>query len=158
MPPGATGRRLCHMSSEPSTESSTESSTEPPAGASAGGPGTPSAYAAPGVAAPHLVVLTTTDSAEQAERLARSAVAARLAACAQIDGPITSVYRWQGEVATDREWRVLYKTTAERYPALEAHISRTHTYDTPEIIAVGITHGSEAYLSWLEAETAPGQD
>jgi periplasmic divalent cation tolerance protein len=106
-------------------------------------------------AAGYLTVLTTTDTAEAAERLARSAVTARVAACAQIDGPVTSVYRWQGEVRTDQEWRVLYKTPAGRYDALEAHIRSVHTYDTPEIIAGDITHGSAAYLTWLDEETRP---
>ncbi len=103
----------------------------------------------------HLTVLTTTDSRSAAEALARSAVEARLAACAQIEGPVTSVYRWDGETQTDEEWRVLYKTTAARYDALETHIRAAHTYDTPEIIATAITGGSAAYLRWLEEETTP---
>ncbi|MYV52532.1 divalent-cation tolerance protein CutA [Streptomyces sp. SID3212] len=101
----------------------------------------------------YLTVLTTTDSAEKAQALAAGAVEARVAACAQIDGPITSVYRWEGAVRTDQEWRVLYKTTTDRYPALEAHIQNVHDYATPEIIATPITRGSDAYLSWVRAET-----
>jgi len=62
-----------------------------------------------------LAVLTTTDAAEKAEALARGAVAARVAACAQISGPVTSVYRWRGAVETAAEWRVQFKTTAARY-------------------------------------------
>ncbi|MDT0306287.1 divalent-cation tolerance protein CutA [Streptomyces sp. DSM 44917] len=103
--------------------------------------------------AEHITVLTTTDSREAAEALARSAVEARVAACAQIEGPVTSVYWWEGEVQTDQEWRVLYKTPAARYDALEAHIRSVHTYDTPEIIAADIARGSAAYLSWLDRET-----
>ncbi|MEU5543493.1 divalent-cation tolerance protein CutA [Streptomyces sioyaensis] len=104
--------------------------------------------------ADYLTVLTTTDDAEKAKNLASSAVEAKVAACAQIDGPITSVYRWEGAVQTDQEWRVLYKTTAERYPELEAHINSVHDYDTPEIIAMPVTHGSAAYLSWVTEETS----
>ncbi|MGW3085815.1 divalent-cation tolerance protein CutA [Streptomyces sp. NPDC001108] len=107
--------------------------------------------------AEYLTVLTTTDTAENARALAASAVEARVAACAQIDGPITSVYRWEGEVRADQEWRVLYKTTADRYPELEAHLSQAHDYDTPEIIATPITRGSDAYLSWVREETATGR-
>ncbi|MEK2473806.1 divalent-cation tolerance protein CutA [Streptomyces noursei] len=101
-----------------------------------------------------LAVLTTTDSEERAQNLAATAVEARLAACAQIEGPIKSVYQWQGNIETDAEWRVLYKTTAARYADLEKHIKAVHTYDTPEIIATPITGGSNEYLSWLRAETA----
>ncbi|RKN05729.1 divalent-cation tolerance protein CutA [Streptomyces radicis] len=103
--------------------------------------------------ADHITVLTTTDSREAAQALARSAVEARVAACAQIDGPITSVYRWEGAVRTEEEWRVLYKTPASKYPALEAHIKSVHTYDTPEIIAAEIALGSGEYLAWLDSET-----
>ncbi|TDC67775.1 divalent-cation tolerance protein CutA [Streptomyces hainanensis] len=104
--------------------------------------------------ADHITVLTTTDSREAAEELARSAVEARLAACAQVDGPITSVYRWEGAVRTDQEWRVLYKLPAAGYAELEAHIRAVHSYDTPEIIAADIVHGSAAYLAWIDQETA----
>jgi periplasmic divalent cation tolerance protein len=108
-----------------------------------------------GIVADHLTVLTTTDTRERAEELARSAVEARVAACAQIDGPITSVFWWEGKVTTDEEWRVLYKTPAGRYADLEAHIKSVHTYDTPEIISSEIPQGSAEYLAWLDEETAP---
>jgi periplasmic divalent cation tolerance protein len=106
--------------------------------------------------AEYLTVLTTTDAPEKADALARTAVEAKVAACAQIEGPVTSVYRWEGAVQTEQEWRVLYKTTAAQYPALEAHIKAAHDYETPEIIATPITHGSDAYLSWVSAETNQG--
>ncbi|MCX4991090.1 MULTISPECIES: divalent-cation tolerance protein CutA [unclassified Streptomyces] len=102
-----------------------------------------------------LAVLTTTDAAEKAEALARGAVAARVAACAQISGPVTSVYRWEGAVTTASEWQIQFKTTAARYPALEAYLLNAHDYDTPEIIATRIVAGSPDYLRWLEEETAP---
>ncbi|MGK5533705.1 divalent-cation tolerance protein CutA [Streptomyces sp. URMC 129] len=104
--------------------------------------------------AEHLMVFTTTDSREDAEQLATSAVGARLAACAQIDGPLMSVYWWEGSVQTDQEWRVAFKTPAAKYDALEAHIRNVHAYETPEIIATDITRGSAAYLQWLEQETS----
>ncbi|WP_328555684.1 MULTISPECIES: divalent-cation tolerance protein CutA [unclassified Streptomyces] len=102
-----------------------------------------------------LTVLTTTDAAEKAGELARGAVAARVAACAQISGPVTSVYRWEGAVRTDSEWQIQFKTTVARYPALEAYLLDAHGYDTPEIIATPVVAGSPDYLRWLEEETAP---
>jgi periplasmic divalent cation tolerance protein len=102
-----------------------------------------------------LTVLTTTGSPERAEALARGAVRERVAACAQIAGPVTSVYRWKGEVETAAEWQVLFKTTAARYDALEAHLRAAHDYETPEIIATPVVHGEARYLRWIEEETAP---
>lgn len=101
-----------------------------------------------------LTVLTTTDAADKAERLARAAVEARLAACAQINGPVTSVYRWQGEIETAQEWQILFKTTEGRYPELESRLIAEHDYDTPEIIATPVVRGSADYLTWMEQETA----
>jgi periplasmic divalent cation tolerance protein len=101
-----------------------------------------------------LTVLTTTDSPEKAEALARGAVEARVAACAQIAGPVTSVYRWKGGVETAAEWQVLLKTTEARYDALEAHLRAAHDYETPEIIATPVVRGDAAYLRWIEEETA----
>ncbi|WP_018545399.1 divalent-cation tolerance protein CutA [Streptomyces sp. LaPpAH-108] len=104
----------------------------------------------------HLTVLTTTDTPAKAQTLATGAVESRLAACAQIDGPVTSVYRWEGEIHSDQEWRIHFKTTADRYEALESYLLAAHDYDTPEIIALPVVRGSGAYLAWVSGETAEG--
>ncbi|MEU7068576.1 divalent-cation tolerance protein CutA [Streptomyces narbonensis] len=101
-----------------------------------------------------LTVLTTTDSPEKAETLARGAVEARLAACAQVSGPVTSVYHWQRAIETAEEWQVVFKTTEARYEDLEAHILAAHDYETPEIIATPVVRASSAYLGWLGREVA----
>jgi periplasmic divalent cation tolerance protein len=103
----------------------------------------------------HAQAVTTTDSQEAAEALARSAVEARVAACAQVSGPITSTYWWDGAVESAEEWCVVFKTTAERYPALEEHIRAHHSYDVPEVVLLPILAGNPAYLSWVSEETAP---
>jgi periplasmic divalent cation tolerance protein len=105
--------------------------------------------------AEHITVLTTTDSAERANELARAVVQARAAACAQIDGPVRSVYWWDGALQEEREWRILFKLPASKYDEVEALIKSVHTYDTPEIISATIERGSAEYLAWVDAETAP---
>jgi periplasmic divalent cation tolerance protein len=102
----------------------------------------------------HLQVLTTIDSEEAAERIAAVLVERRLAACVQVLGPIASTYRWQGEVERAREWMCVAKTTAERYPEVEAAIRELHSYDEPEIVATPIVAGSPGYLAWLDNNTA----
>ncbi|MCX4732214.1 divalent-cation tolerance protein CutA [Streptomyces sp. NPDC051658] len=102
-----------------------------------------------------LTVLTTTDSEEKAHSLAQGAVEARLAACVQISAPVTSVYHWRNAIETTEEWQLLFKTTAERYDELEAHLQEAHDYETPEIIAIPVLRGSAGYLAWVSAETAP---
>jgi periplasmic divalent cation tolerance protein len=98
----------------------------------------------------HLQVLTTTGSEQEAERIATALVERRLAACVQTAGPVTSRYRWQGQVEVEREWQCLAKTTAARYPEVEAAIRELHSYDEPEIVATPIVAGSAGYLAWLE--------
>ncbi len=109
------------------------------------------------LASPHvtgfLQVQTTTDSRAEAVELGRAAVAARLAACAQVAGPVASTYWWEGEMEQAEEWLVLMKLPADRYADLAALLTRLHSYDEPEIIALPITAGSPSYLGWITDET-----
>lgn len=102
----------------------------------------------------YVTVTTTTDSAEEAQRLSASAVQARLAACGQVSEPITSTYWWQGKVETATEYRVDYKTRAELAERLTEHLKAAHSYDTPEVIVTPVLGGNPAYLDWISAETA----
>src|SRR5262245_477589 len=101
------------------------------------------------MAATELIVFVTAGSRADAERIAETVVGERLAACANLIGPIRSIYRWRGEVCRDDEILLLLKTTRERYSALEARVRAIHSYETPEVIAVPIELGSAAYLDWL---------
>lgn len=105
-----------------------------------------------------LVVLTTVESREQAETIARMLVERQLAGCVQIVGPIISVYRWQGAVETAGELLLLIKTRSSIYPDLERTLIDIHPYQTPEIIALPVEAGFQGYLSWLVDSTAqPGE-
>jgi len=97
----------------------------------------------------HLQVLTTIDSEQAAERISAALVERRLAACVQVVGPIASTYRWQGEVERAREWMCVAKTTAARYPEVEAAIRELHSYEEPEVVATPIVAGSPGYLGWI---------
>lgn len=101
----------------------------------------------------HVRVEITAGSRTEAASLAESVVAARLAACAQVGGPISSVYRWGGAIETDEEWLLVCKTAADRLDALVAHVRDRHSYDVPEIVAVPVTGGDPGYLAWVTAET-----
>ena len=103
----------------------------------------------------YLQVQTTTDSRAEAMELAQAAVAARLAASAQVGGPVASVYWWDSGLERAEEWTVLLKLPADRYDELAAFLAERHSYDEPEIIAVPIVAGSAAYLTWMREETRP---
>ncbi|HEY1915173.1 MAG TPA: divalent-cation tolerance protein CutA [Streptosporangiaceae bacterium] len=113
-----------------------------------------SASGEPG-AGTYVQVQTTTDSRAEAIALGRAAVEARLAACAQVAGPIASTYWWEGSIERAEEWLVLLKLPADRFAELSAFLTEHHSYDEPEIVALPIIAGSAGYLGWIQDETTP---
>jgi periplasmic divalent cation tolerance protein len=102
-------------------------------------------------------VSTTIDSGTAAQTLAKTAVEARVAACAQVVGPIHSTYWWEGQVQQgEREWLILFKTAADQAEALQAHLLEHHSYDVPEVIVTPLVGGNPAYLRWIDQETKGG--
>ena len=102
-----------------------------------------------------IAVLTNLPDSESAFNLARELVHLRLAACANVLGPVTSFYRWEGREESTVEHPVLLKASDAAYPLLEAAIRERHPYDVPEIIAWPVTRGLPEYLAWIERESAP---
>jgi len=96
------------------------------------------------------VVFTTTGNREEAGKIARALVEAKLAACVNIIGPIRSIYRWQEKVEDAEEFLLLVKTWGEAYDDVEEMIRELHSYELPECIALRVEKGSEPYLEWLE--------
>jgi periplasmic divalent cation tolerance protein len=99
------------------------------------------------------VVMTTTSSREQAEKLAKAALEARLAACVQIQ-EITSYYWWDGKINNEPEQLLYLKTSRDKYQALETLLIANHGYDTPEILQLSVEAGFEKYLAWIRQETS----
>ncbi|WP_327035430.1 divalent-cation tolerance protein CutA [Micromonospora ureilytica] len=97
----------------------------------------------------YVQVSTAAPTHEAAMTLAGGATAARLAAGAQVTGPVASVFWHLGEQDTSEEWQVLLYTTTDRYPQLEAYLLHAHPWDNPQVTAVPIVHGSTAYLAWI---------
>jgi len=105
-----------------------------------------------------VIVHVTAYSDEEAALIARTVVAERLAACANIDAPCRSFYRWQGRMEDAHEVPLTLKTRAALFARLSARICELHSYDCPCVIAVPVTDGARAYLDWIEAETAGRPD
>lgn len=94
-------------------------------------------------------VTTTAGTREVAERIAVELVDLRLAACAQVSGPIGSTYRWEGKIENAEEWVCTAKTRRGLLPAIRDVLKRLHPYELPELVATPIVDGSEDYLKWL---------
>ncbi|MEW8560886.1 MAG: divalent-cation tolerance protein CutA, partial [Candidatus Thiodiazotropha sp.] len=99
---------------------------------------------------PLLLILCTAPNRESALKLANSLVERDLAACVNLVSPVTSVYRWQGELEQSEEIQLLIKTTEKKYRDVEAALRAQHPYELPEIIAVPVEQGLDDYLDWVE--------
>ena len=94
------------------------------------------------------ILVTTIDDAAAAKAMARAALEARLAACAQIF-PIFSHFRWKGDLCESEEFQLHMKLRAEDYDALAALVRRLHSYETPEILRLDVTQADPGYAEWL---------
>jgi periplasmic divalent cation tolerance protein len=101
-----------------------------------------------------LLCLSTCPDAQTAERIARTLVEERVAACVNRVEGVTSTYRWQGRIQNDAEVMLLIKTTRERFPRLRERLLELIPYEMPELVALDITEGSAAYLDWIAREAA----
>lgn len=99
------------------------------------------------------VVLSTTATSEEAHRIAGLLIDEHLAACVQISGPITSLYRWQNAVETDTEYRLVIKTTLQGWPKVRDRLIDAHSYDEPQIILLPVEDASAGYQQWVCDQT-----
>lgn len=99
------------------------------------------------------VVTTVVDARSVADLLAAAAVAGRLAACAQVGGPMDSTYWWQSRMETTREWSVHFKTAPDRVEALVDHLRGSHPYEVPEILVHWVEGGNPDYTAWVHEQT-----
>lgn len=100
-------------------------------------------------------IVTTVETADDAERIANALLTQRLAACVQIVGPITSHYWWQGAIEQAGEYQCWIKSRQDLFAAVEQAIVAIHPYQTPEILAMPVVAGGAGYLAWLDTELRP---
>ncbi len=95
------------------------------------------------------LIVTSTGSHEEAQRIARTLIERRLAACVNIIPGIESIYRWQETIEQSEEWLLFIKTTTANFAAVRDAIKELHSYELPECISVEIKAGSPEYLKWI---------
>jgi periplasmic divalent cation tolerance protein len=100
-----------------------------------------------------MLVLTTLPNSDTAAEVAKKVVGEKLAACANILPALRSIYRWEGKVQDENEVLVLLKTRQPLYQRLKERILELHPYDLPEVIAIPVEQGHQAYLDWIASET-----
>ncbi len=97
---------------------------------------------------PFLLILTTVGNEPAAKHLSRTLVQEGLCACAQIER-IESVYQWKGEVVQEPEWRLLFKTAADRYAQVEQRLRELHPYELPAIYSLRPDQALPAFADWV---------
>jgi periplasmic divalent cation tolerance protein len=102
-----------------------------------------------------VIVLTTVPAGDVGDRLARTLVEERLAACVNVLAPMRSVYRWRGMVESEAEQQLIVKTRRSLVPGLTARLTTLHPYELPEILVLDVAQGSDAYLAWVRENTGP---
>jgi len=100
-------------------------------------------------------VTTTLPDRETAQRLASWSIETRWAACAQISGPIESLYRWKGAIERSEEWRLTLKTHHSRWHGLVEAMREKHPYECPELLAQPLLEVSDGYAIWLAEQISP---
>ena len=97
-------------------------------------------------------IYTTTANKPDADRLARMLIEQHLAACVQVEGPINSTYRWQEQIESAEEWRLLIKTTEPKVQPVTEALLKNHPYDEPEILVFSFVAGSTGYVAWAKQQ------
>jgi periplasmic divalent cation tolerance protein len=98
-----------------------------------------------------IVVFSTCGSAEEAQKVARALVEAKLAACVNIVPGVQSIYEWHGAVENAPEWLLVIKSRRDLFARLTAELRRIHSYEVPEAVAIHVVDGLPEYLSWMDS-------
>jgi len=103
----------------------------------------------------YMVVLVTTGNRREAEKIACHLLEEKLIACANITGPVSSVFKWAGKVERAEEYIFLMKSRLDLFEELSETVKALHSYEVPEIIALPIVNGSSTYIEWLDSCLRP---
>jgi periplasmic divalent cation tolerance protein len=102
--------------------------------------------------------MVTTSNREEAEKIAHGLLDEKLIACANIAGPVSSLFWWAGKVESAEEHILLVKSRFDLFEKLSEKVKALHSYEVPEIIALPIVKGSQAYVEWLDRSLKPAKE
>ncbi len=99
----------------------------------------------------YVVVLMTASDKKEASKIVRSLLDDRLIACANIIGPVSSLFWWEGKIDEASEVLVIMKSRKDLFKRLSERVKETHSYEVPEVLELPITEGLPSYLEWMSA-------
>jgi periplasmic divalent cation tolerance protein len=97
----------------------------------------------------YIIILVTASSKKEAENISQKLLEQKLIACANIVGPVISHFYWVGKVEKAEEFLILMKSRLDLFDAVSERVKALHSYEVPEVVALPIVAGSQAYLDWL---------
>ena len=100
---------------------------------------------------PYIIVIVTTASKQEAENIAQQLLKQRLIACANITGPVSSLFHWSGKPEKAEEYLIFMKSRKDLFDKLAETVKALHSYEVPEILALPVVDGSKEYLAWLDS-------
>ena len=103
-----------------------------------------------------VTIFVTAASEQEAATIGKTLVEEGLAACANIIPHIRSIYRWKGKICDERETLIMIKSREALFERVRSRIKELHSYEVPEITAIAVEKGDEAYVQWIQAVTAKG--
>ena len=99
----------------------------------------------------YVIILVTTSSKQEAERIAQHLLEDRLIACANIVGPVTSIYQWSERIEKAEEFLMIMKSGKHLLAKVTDVVKTMHSYAVPEILSIPVEEGSKTYLDWLQS-------
>ena len=99
----------------------------------------------------YTLIMVTASSREEAEKIATTLLERKLIACANILGPVSSRFWWQGKIDSAEEYIIFMKTKRELFDQVADNVKQLHSYEVPEIIALPIVEGAKPYLEWINS-------
>ena len=102
-----------------------------------------------------IIVVMTAPNMQEAKKIVRTLLEERLIACANILDSVSSLFWWQGKIEEENEVLVFMKSHENLFKKLSKRVTELHSYDVPEILALPIVEGSQAYLDWMKACLEP---
>ena len=100
---------------------------------------------------PYIVVLVTTANKQEAEKIVKTLLAAKLVACGNIISPVTSLFGWSGQIKKAEECLIVMKSRRDLFERISESVKALHSYEVPEILSFEVMDGSKNYLDWLES-------
>jgi periplasmic divalent cation tolerance protein len=97
----------------------------------------------------YIIIIVTTAGREEAETIVQRLLEAKLIACANIIGPVSSHFHWSGKMEKAEEYLILMKSRKDLFEKLSETVKALHSYEVPEILALPVVEGSKAYMDWL---------